>query len=287
MEEKFGFGKAVVGMLKGLIRPKEYIETGKKTAWIYVHLLIIIVCVVLTAAIFLAPALITVGNDKLANEIDDRTSYFSLSEDEFYCDKEYEWKEYGTYYISIDSSNASMEEDEIEELLADGHYETMVIVNGLEILMYSEDETNILEWSSVYNHLKEIEDMEVYDKDAILDTIRKYDNPLIILVYVILVLIAILVYYIAGMIWGLVGSLIKGLIKPKNDIGMSDLMKAVMLIRTPWFIIVTVLVVTVFKGLLASSFILGVLIELCYLIRALSSLKIEQTENNNTKSEAL
>ncbi len=287
MEEKFGFGKTVVGMFKGIVKPGEYVNTAKKTAWKYVHLLIIIVSIVLPAAVFFIPACITVGNDRLAEEIDDRLAYFSISEDGFYCEKEYEWISEEASYIRIDSSEESMEDDEIEELLEEGHYSTMVIANSQEILMYSDDETSIITWESVYNNLKEVEERDVYDKASIVNTIKEYDTPVLIIVYIVLVLICILFYYIAGIIWGLIGAVIKKAVKAENEIEMSDLLKTVMLIRTPWFVLVTVLVTAVFKGLFLSSFLLGILIELNYLLLALNSLKNETNINKKEKSEAL
>ncbi len=88
MEEKFGFGKTIAGIFKGIVKPVEYVHTGMKTAWKYVHLLIIIVSIVLPVAVFFIPAYVTVGNNKLAEEIDGRLAYFSISEDGFVNRKE-------------------------------------------------------------------------------------------------------------------------------------------------------------------------------------------------------
>lgn len=37
MEEKVGFFKTVAGMFKGLVRPSEYIKTGRKSSWFAIH----------------------------------------------------------------------------------------------------------------------------------------------------------------------------------------------------------------------------------------------------------
>ncbi len=168
-----------------------------------------------------------------------------------------------------------MEEDEIEELLEEGRYSTMVIANSREILMYSDDEASIIEWDTIYNHLKEVEDREIYDKDVIVNTIKKYDTPVLLTVYIILVLVTLLGYYVAGIVWGLIGALIKRAMKLNMQPEMTDLMKSVMLIRAPWFVLITVLVILVFKGMLLSSFLLGILIEFNYLVLALNSYKSE------------
>ena len=46
MEKKTRFFGALGGMFKGLVRPAEYIKTGKSATWFSIHLLVILVCVI-------------------------------------------------------------------------------------------------------------------------------------------------------------------------------------------------------------------------------------------------
>lgn len=274
MEEKIGFGKTALGMLKGLIKPQAYADTAKKTSWFNVNLLIIIVSLVLPFAVFFIPAMITVGNGKLADKVDEEIAYFSIDEDGFYCEKEYEWKSDSDYYICVNTSDNYVEDDEMEELLAEGNYNTVVIATAKEVLFYSdEDTTSIYKWSTVYDDLRNIEERNVYDKTYLVSFIRKYDTPVLIVAYIILATACLLVYYIADILWGLVGMLIRHMMKSEKEISNSDLMKMAMLIRTPWFIIVVLAICLIFKNSIFITFLIGVLIEFNYLMLAINSLK--------------
>ena len=107
-------------------------------------------------------------------------------------------KRQGGAYIRIDSNNYAVEADEIEELLEEGRYSTMVIVTNQEILLYSDDSPTRFSWESIYDHLQAIEKREVYDKDTLLALTRKYDTPLLIAVSLLLSLLLIFSGYIAG-----------------------------------------------------------------------------------------
>ena len=52
MEEKVGFFKTVAGMFKGLVRPSEYIKTGRKSSWFAIHVLVICVSILLPMVVF-------------------------------------------------------------------------------------------------------------------------------------------------------------------------------------------------------------------------------------------
>ena len=134
MEKKTRFFGALGGMFKGLVRPAEYIKTGKSATWFSIHLLVILVCVILPTLVFYMPVSKRIGYNRLADAIDDRIAYFSVSEDGFYCKKQYELKRPGEAYIRIDSTDYDTESDEIDELLEVGHYKTMVVVSNQEMI---------------------------------------------------------------------------------------------------------------------------------------------------------
>ena len=117
MEEKVGFFKTVAGMFKGLVRPSEYIKTGRKSSWFAIHVLVICVSILLPMVVFYIPVSKKIGYNRLADAIDDRIAYFSVSQDGFYCKKKYEMKRPGGAYIRIDSTDYDTESDEIDELL--------------------------------------------------------------------------------------------------------------------------------------------------------------------------
>ena len=96
MEKKTRFFGALGGMFKGLVRPAEYIKTGKSATWFSIHLLVILVCVILPTLVFYMPVSKRIGYNRLTDAIDDRIAYFSVSEDGFYCKKQYEL--YGLRY---------------------------------------------------------------------------------------------------------------------------------------------------------------------------------------------
>jgi len=114
MEKKTRFFGALGGMFKGLVRPAEYIKTGKSATWFSIHLLVILVCVILPTLVFYMPVSKRIGYNRLADAIDDRIAYFSVSEDGFYCKKQYELKRPGEAYIRIDSTDYDTESDEID-----------------------------------------------------------------------------------------------------------------------------------------------------------------------------
>ena len=177
MEEKVGFFKTVAGMFKGLVRPSEYIKTGRKSSWFAIHVLVICVSILLPMVVFYIPVSKKIGYNRLADAIDDRIAYFSVSQDGFYCKKKYEMKRPGGAYIRIDSTDYDTESDEIDELLEEGHYRTMVVVSNQEILLYSDDAPTRISWSSVYSHLRSIEKRDIYDKEILLTFTRRYDTP--------------------------------------------------------------------------------------------------------------
>ena len=269
MEEKTRFFGTVLGMLKGLIHPAEYIETGKKATWFSVHWLIIIVSIVLPVIIFYIPVSRQVGYNRLADAIDDRIAYFSVSEDGFYCKKTYEMKRQGGAYIRIDSNNYAVEADEIEELLEEGRYSTMVIITNQEILLYSDDSPTRFSWESIYDHLQAIEKRDVYDKEILLTLTRKYDTPLLIAVSLLLSLLLLFSAYIAGMLWAALCSLIKYAFGLSDEVEFSDLMKGAILIRTPWFVLAVLLGGFVLKGHFILLYCIGAFITCFYVIAAL------------------
>ena len=83
MEEKVGFFKTVAGMFKGLVRPSEYIKTGRKSSWFAIHVLVICVSILLPMVVFYIPVSKKIGYNRLAEAIDDRIAYFSVSQDGF------------------------------------------------------------------------------------------------------------------------------------------------------------------------------------------------------------
>ena len=72
MEEKVGFFKTVAGMFKGLVRPSEYIKTGRKSSWFAIHVLVICVSILLPMVVFYIPVSKKIGYNRLADAIDDR-----------------------------------------------------------------------------------------------------------------------------------------------------------------------------------------------------------------------
>ena len=268
MEKKTRFFGALGGMFKGLVRPAEYIKTGKSATWFSIHLLVILVCVILPTLVFYMPVSKRIGYNRLADAIDDRIAYFSVSEDGFYCKKQYELKRPGEAYIRIDYTDYDTESDEIDELLEVGHYKTMVVVSNQEILLYSDDSPTRISWNSVYSHLRSIEKRDVYDKDTLLNLTRKYDTPLLIGITLVLAVLLIFVYYVGTLIWGFIINALKHVFGISDEIGFSDIVKASTLIRTPWFIAAILIAGFVLKGQFVFLYILCVIITFVYLITA-------------------
>lgn len=268
MEEKIGFLKTIAGMFKGLVHPSEYIKTGKKSSWFAIHVLVICISILLPVVIFYIPVSKRVGHDRLADAIDDRIAYFSVSQDGFYCKKKYEMKQPGGAYIRIDSTDYDTESDEIDELLEVGHYRTMVIVSNQEILLYSDDTPTRISWDSVYSHLRSIEKRNVYDKDILLTFTRRYDTPLLIGVTLVLAVLLIFVYYIATLIWGFIINAIKHAFGISDEISFSDIVKASTLVRSPWFVAAILIARYVLKGQFVFMYILCVIVIFVYMIAA-------------------
>ena len=268
MEKKTKFFGALGGMFKGLIHPAEYIKTGKNATWFSIHLLVILVSVILPIVVFYLPVSKRIGYNRLADAIDDRIAYFSVSGDGFYCKKQYELKRPGQSYIRIDSTDYDTESDEIDELLEVGHYKTMVVVSNQEILLYSDDAPTRIKWSSIYSHLQSIEKRDVYDKNVLLDLTRKYDTPVLIGVTAVLAVLMIFIYYIATLIWGFIINLIKRAFGLSDEVTFSDIVKASTLVRTPWFAAAILIACCVLKGRFVFMYILCVIITFVYMIAA-------------------
>lgn len=269
MEEKIGFFKTIAGMFKGLVHPSEYIKTGRKSSWFAIHVLVICVSILLPVVIFYIPVSKKIGYNRLADAIDDRIAYFSVSQDGFYCKKKYEMKQPGGAYIQINSTDYDTESDEIDELLEEGHYRTMVIVSNQEILLYSDDTPTRISWSSVYNHLRSIEKRDIYDKDILLTFTRRYDTPLLIGVTLVLAVLLIFSYYIATLIWGFIINALKHVFGISDEVSFSDIVKASTLVRTPWFVAAVLIAGYVLKGQFVFMYILCVIVTFAYLIAAI------------------
>lgn len=269
MEEKVGFFKTVAGMFKGLVRPSEYIKTGRKSSWFAIHVLVICVSILLPMVVFYIPVSKKIGYNRLADAIDDRIAYFSVSQDGFYCKKKYEMKRPGGAYIRIDSTDYDTESDEIDELLEEGHYRTMVIVSNQEILLYSDDAPTRISWSSVYSHLRSIEKRDIYDKEILLTFTRRYDTPFLIGITLVMAVLLIFIYYIATLIWGFIINAIKRIFGISDEVSFSDIVKASTLVRTPWFAAAVLIAGYVLKGQFVFMYILCVIITFVYLIAAI------------------
>jgi hypothetical protein len=246
MEEKITLGTAWKNMFSGLINPKKYIENGKKSSWAAAHIIVIIVSLVLPLFTFFIPVNKRLGHDTIADKIDEKISDFSITSTGFYCGDKYEWTGDGSY-IGINTSKANTSQDEIDELLENGSYRTMIIVNSQEIVMYSDNSTNTFKWDSVYKYLNSIESRDTYDKNLALEILRRYDGPVIASVTIAMAVAMIVGYYICSLLWGILGSVMAGFMKKK--LSVSEMMKAAIYMRTPWYVIRKILGTFLVAGL--------------------------------------
>jgi hypothetical protein len=221
-------------MFVGLVHPKAYIENGRRSSWTAAHILIIVVSIILPLCIFFIPVNKKLGHDIIADKIDEKISDFSITDNGFYCEKKYEWASDGSY-ILINTSRESASQDEIDELLEIGGYRTMIIANSKEIYMYSDNSANVFKWDSIYKYLQSIDNRQNYNKTLALSILRKYDTPVIAGATVAMFLAMVLGYYICSLLWGILGSVMASFMNKKLHV--SEMMKAAIYIRTPWYII--------------------------------------------------
>lgn len=245
MEEKRNFISAVAGMFKGIVKPREYVENGRKSTWLSATLIIFAVSIILPLFTLFLPLNNGYGEGRLADELDEQLPEFVLTEQGLSCTGQNTWYENTKLYFSIDTDVNRVDDDIIRELIpAVGYdsayyYDIVVIVARKNIFLYSKDYNNgehkYVEWSDIYKRLQDAYGAGTYSKSGLVSMIRKWDTPFIVVSYVVLVIFTFVAYYIAILLWGMFGSIVCSI----KNVGLSygELCRMAVYVRTPWYII--------------------------------------------------
>jgi hypothetical protein len=141
--------------------------------------------------------------------------------------------------------------------------------------MYSDNTYNTFKWESVYKYLNSIEPKDTYDKDMVLSLARKYDTPVIWGITFIMAIAILAGYYICSLLWGIFGKIMTRMLD--KQISVSEMMKAAIYIRTPWYIIRKILGIVLVTSLSRVTWTFAFIIIFIYEFIAISKMEKKET----------
>lgn len=279
MKEKRSFFGAIKGMFVGIVRPSEYIENGKRSSTCAAIILALLVSLIIPLFTFYLPVNRIVGNGKLANMIENELPDFRIDADGFYCENRYVWTDENTTYIQIDTSDRLVDDEEVDALLNSAPYQSIVIVAKEEVFMYSDGTSQTMAWADFYSYLIDTNrnGKTTFDKQSIFDLVDKYDTPVIVTIYIVMVIAAFLGFLICCALWALIGLLTASV--NHADISYGELLKAAIYIRIIWYIIKKVLKTYVFMGSSTLLWTIVFVVILVYLILAVCQYAKKNSNN--------
>lgn len=279
--EKRGFFSNIGGMFAGLAKPEEYIKNGvygSGGSAIIVALIFAFLTPFLT--VFL-PYNNMFGNGKIARELEKRIADFRIDADGFYCEDKYEWvDDVGSSYICIDTNKKIVDEDELNELIDEKHYSTIVIAANQEVVLYSDDDFQTIQWSDMFSYLQAVDKQTTFSKQFVIDLIDKYDTPVIVGIYLFCAVASFIGFLICCAIWGAIGALIANVFGVQVSYGA--LLKASIYIRAIWYMLKKLVNAYIVYGMGAVMWTTGFVIIFVYLMLAIRKFgKNNPTNNSN------
>lgn len=283
--EKRGFFANIGGMFAGIVKPEEYIKNGmygSSGSAIVVALIFAFLTPFLT--VFL-PYNNMFGNGKIARELEKRIADFRIDANGFYCEDQYEWiDDAGSSYICIDTNRKVVDKDELNELIDEKHYSTIVIAVNQEVLLYSDNDYETIQWSDMFSYLQAVDKQTTFSKQFVIDLIDKYDTLVIVGIYLFCAVASFIGFFICCAIWGGIGALIANVFSVKISYGV--LFKASIYIRAIWYMLKKLANAYLVYGLGRVMWTTGFIIIFIYLMLAIRKFGKNHPTNNSNGSFA-
>lgn len=266
--KKRGFFANIGGMFTGLVKPEEYIKNGVYGSGGSAVIIALIFAFLTPFLTVFLPYNHLFGNGKLARELESRIADFRIDADGFYCEEKYEWvDDTGRSYICVNTNKKVVDEDELDELIDEKHYNTIVIAVSQEVVLYSDDDFQKIQWSDMFNYLQSVDKKTIFSKQSVIDLIDKFDTPVIVIIYLFCAVASFVGFLICCAIWGAIGALLASAFGVKISYG--DLFKASVYIRAIWYMLKKLVNAYLVYGMGTVMWTTGFVIILVYLMLAI------------------
>lgn len=266
--KKRGFFANIGGMFIGLVKPEEYIKNGVYGSGGSAVMIALIFALLTPFLTVFLPCNQLFGNGRLARELDSRIADFRIDADGFYCEEKYEWADdVERSYICVNTNKKVVDEDELNDLIDSKRYNTIVIAVSQEVVLYSDDDLQRIQWSDMFNYLQSVDKKTLFSKQSVIDLIDKLDTPVVVIIYLFCAVGSFIGFMICCAIWGAIGALLSSAFGVKISYG--DLFKASIYIRAIWYLIKKLLKAYIIYGMGTVMWTAGFVIILVYLILAI------------------